>query len=236
MLQLPNIAGPAVGIQFPEGSIRNPLQRQARVDRGLGQEVIAKDPDVIRPLLQANGFHADDVQPVEQVEAKTARFDLLLQVPVRGGDHANVHRNRIVAADRHDLPLLQDPQQLGLQVQVEFANFVQKNRAASRRSETAHRGMHRAGKCAFHMTKQLAGKEATGDRGTVDRNKGLVRPGRMIVHSSCDKLLAGAAGAGHQDVVIVSSDLQNTLADSLCPSRFTDNFVYGIGVIHELSQ
>ena len=77
-----------------------------------------------------SGGHVDldDVEPVEQVLAELALLDLLLQVLVRRGDHADVHLDALVAADPLELPLLEDAEQLGLHGRRDVADLVEEDR------------------------------------------------------------------------------------------------------------
>ncbi len=86
---------------------------------------------------------------------------------------ANIDRNRIVPTNRHNLLLLKNSQQLGLEFEVEFAYFVKEDRAAGSRTKTTHRSVRGACKRTFHVTEQLACEEATGNRGTINWNERL---------------------------------------------------------------
>ena len=59
------------------------------------------------------------------------------EIVVRCRQNANVHRNRIAAADALDFVFLQDPQQRDLRVGGQISDLVQKNGAAVRGFKTA---------------------------------------------------------------------------------------------------
>ena len=59
------------------------------------------------------------------------------EIAVGGGDHADIHFGSLIAAHGPDFLLLQDPQQLGLHLQGQFADLIEKDRAAVRRLEQA---------------------------------------------------------------------------------------------------
>ena len=63
-----------------------------------------------------------------------------MQVAVRGGQHADVDVDRLARADPLERFLLQHPQQLGLQRQIDLGDLVQQDRAAVGRLEAARAG------------------------------------------------------------------------------------------------
>ncbi|HKY35525.1 MAG TPA: hypothetical protein VJN18_06290 [Polyangiaceae bacterium] len=52
------------------------------------------------------------------------------QISVGGRDHARIDALGLDAADAPHLAFLEDPQQLGLQLETELADFVEEQRAA----------------------------------------------------------------------------------------------------------
>ena len=79
-----------------------------------------------------------------------------MQVAVGGGDHADVDSGRFGRADSLEFALLQDPQQLGLQFRIEFADLVEKQRSAVGQFEAAHLVGDRAGERSLDVAEQLA--------------------------------------------------------------------------------
>ena len=71
----------------------------------------------------------------------------------------------VVTADRRDHAILEDPQELGLQFEVQLANFVQEDRSAFRRAEAAHRVVRGPGKCPLEMPEHVAGEQGPRDHG-----------------------------------------------------------------------
>lgn len=82
-----------------------------------------------RPLPQGRHLDVDHVEPVIEVLPEFALLDLLPEVPVGGCNDAHVHMKRLGAADPGDLSLLDDPQQLDLQVQIQLSDLVQEQGA-----------------------------------------------------------------------------------------------------------
>src|SRR6516225_6588694 len=83
-------------------------------------------------LPQRRDADAHNVQTEIEVPPERAFLDGFLQVPVGGSDHPGVEGCALVGAHRPDLPLLQGPQQLRLQLDRQLSHFVQEKCAALR--------------------------------------------------------------------------------------------------------
>ena len=70
------------------------------------------------------------MEAVEEVLAEAALGDELIEVGVGGRHHPHVDVNRAGLADRQNLPGLEKPEQLRLQVQRHLADLVEEERAA----------------------------------------------------------------------------------------------------------
>jgi tRNA A-37 threonylcarbamoyl transferase component Bud32/tetratricopeptide (TPR) repeat protein len=102
--------------------------------RHLGRQPFQKEnrqhQDVAGPLAQRRKPQRDHIQAVVEVAAETSLGDQGGEVAVGGGGQPQVDTDRPRAADALELALLQHAQQLGLQHLWQFANLVQKERAA----------------------------------------------------------------------------------------------------------
>ena len=119
------------------------------------REVVGQGADVLGPLAQRGQAQVHDIQAIEQVFAEGAVLDRLGQVAVGGGDDADVHLDRLGAADAVDLALLDGAQQLGLQAGIHLADFVQQQGAAIGFLELADAPGDGAGEGAFLMAEQF---------------------------------------------------------------------------------
>ena len=90
------------------------LRRGAELD-ALGQEVVGQGHDLLPALAQGWDVHRHDVEAVEEVFAEVAGVHGLLEVPVGGGDDADIHLDRARAPHPAELALLEDTQELGLE-------------------------------------------------------------------------------------------------------------------------
>ena len=94
---------------------------------------------------------------------------------------------------------LQEAQQIGLNIDVEVADLVEKQRAAVGRFDEAMLARGRAGEGALFVTEELGGDQIGRQRRAIDGNEWPRAPQRMIVDRLCRQFLARAAFAGDQD-------------------------------------
>ena len=92
-------------------------------------EVIDEQRDVFGPLAERRHGDREHIQPVPQVRPEPARAHLLVEDPVRGCDESHVGLQRHVAPDALEFAVLDGAQQLGLQVERQFADLVEEQRA-----------------------------------------------------------------------------------------------------------
>src|SRR5215813_3457060 len=100
------------------------------------------------------------MQAVVEIAAACPLFDHLLQVAVPGGNHADINLLCPSAAQALKLVLLQYAQQLGLKIERNVANFIQKQRALVRKLETARLAHDGAGESAFFVPEEFALQQA----------------------------------------------------------------------------
>src|SRR5262245_7987445 len=108
-------------------------------------------------------MNVEDVNAIEQVLAKAALFDSAPEVGVGRRDHAHVQPHRFHATDAVDLPLLQNPQQLGLELERQVSDFVQKDGAAVGLLEAADARLPCVGERALDVSEQLVFEQRGGD-------------------------------------------------------------------------
>src|SRR5580704_13132570 len=99
------------------------LVGQSLVVPDLAQEMVRKGGNVFPALTQGRQGDLQDVETVEQVLAKASGGDTLRQQAMGGGDDTDIDRDTLVATDRCDPVIFEDPQQLGLHGEVHVANL-----------------------------------------------------------------------------------------------------------------
>src|SRR2546430_5059689 len=97
-----------------------------------------------------------------QVGPEAAALDVLLEVAVRRGDDAHVHRDRLRPADGDRLALLEHAEQLHLRRGGHLTDLVQEEGATARRREQTLLVAHRARERALDVSEQLRLEQALG--------------------------------------------------------------------------
>ena len=162
--------------------------------------------NVFPPFPERRNDDGNDVQTVEQVLLEPAVGHHLQQIPVGGGDHADVDLFGPFRPQRFDLALLQHPQQLRLQRRAHGPDLVQKDRAAVGQRELALLRRRRAGKRAAHVAEELRLQQRFGDRRAIHLDERHVALRTTVVNRTRDELLAGAGFAGNEDRALALGD------------------------------
>ena len=77
---------------------------------------VRQQADVVAALAQRRQLDGKNIEPVIKILAEFAFPRRLLEIPIGGGDHANIDFLRPRAAHRLKLPFLQHAQQLHLEL------------------------------------------------------------------------------------------------------------------------
>ena len=137
----------------------------------------------------------EHAQAIVKIAAKRARGDHFGEVAICGGHQADIHANRLRAAQSLKLLFLKNAQKFGLQLERDIADFVQKNRAAVRQLEPADALRDRSGKRAALVPEQFRFEQAGGNRGAIDFDERAFAPRAQIVDRAGDQFLARAGFA-----------------------------------------
>ena len=199
--------------QHRQGVLVDPRHAPPGPLRGGVEERVRQLRQVLGPVPQRGELQRQHVQPVEQVLAELPRGDHRLQVAVRGGDHADVHGDRFVAADPLERPLLEDPQQLHLRLRGDVADLVQEQRPAVRLFEPAGPVPVGPGEGPFDVAEQLAFEQRRGERRAMHGHQRLRGPGAVGVDELGEQFLPRAALAPEQHARVAAGDLAGGLED-----------------------
>ena len=148
--------------------------------------------DVFASLAQRRERNREDAQPIVQVVAEGAVGDRLAQIPVRGRNDAHVHLLGGRRADALEAPFLQDAQQLGLEIERQIADFVEKQRPAMGQLESALARGDRARERAARVAEELAFDQRRRQRRAVDDDQRVAAPRPVHVDRAREQLLARA--------------------------------------------
>ena len=186
------------------GVARQQLHRLARdvelaPPAALGLEEVAQEGrNVLGSLAQGRHVEAQDVEAVVEVEPELALLGHGPQVAVGRRHHPAVGADRLVAADRAHLPLLQHAQQLALHHAAHVPDLVEEERPLAGHHEQTLVVLGRAREAASPVPEELALEQAVRDRRAVLGQEGLAVVDPAGVDLLGDQLLAGAALAGDQ--------------------------------------
>src|SRR5207249_7643936 len=168
-------------------------------------------------------LHADDVEAVVEVGAELPFLDRGREVAVRGGDDADVDRDRLHAADAQELAMLEYAQQLRLRRRAHLADLVEEERPLVRELELAELLRVRVGERALLVAEELALEQRLRDGGAVERDQRAVGARAPVVDRLGDQLLAGAALTGDEDRGAELRDGFDRLEDLLHLRRAADD-------------
>ena len=136
------------------------------------EKIFQKDSDVFFSRAQRRHFNLQHIQTVIQVLPKALFFNSLQKILIRRRDDPHVQIDHPIAANTHDLPLLNDTQQLRLHSRRNISDLVQKNRPVIRPFKiTDFPVFVRSGKRAADIAEELGFQQIFGDRCTVHADK-----------------------------------------------------------------
>ena len=135
-----------------------------------------------------------------QIGAKAPFHHLLAQIAVRRRQHPHIDPQAAVIADALNIAILQHAQQLRLQRQRQFANFIKEQGAVISHLKFTAAVADSPGKRPFHMAKQLALRHAFRQRRAVEIDQRVSRPRRALMHRLRHQLFPGAGFAADQYV------------------------------------
>ena len=148
---------------------------------------------VTAALAQGRNVQGNDIQPKVQVFAEGTVFVGRFQIAVGGRNHAHIDLHPLITAHRTNLFFLQHPQQLGLQLHGQFADFVEEDGAPVGGLEQSLLRFQRSGKSSLFVTKKLALDQRGHQRSAVDGDKRTIAKGPAEMHCPGHQFLARAA-------------------------------------------
>ena len=116
VLQLPNIARPAIAQQQRMGRHSQLAGRAVDLLAGLAQKVLGQQQNIHAALTQRWHQQIEDVEAVVQILAEGALPHHALQVAVGSTKHSHIDLYFALAANAPKASIAEEPQQLGLQI------------------------------------------------------------------------------------------------------------------------
>src|SRR5262245_37231005 len=154
--------------------------------------------DVLAPVAERRHGNRKHVQAVEQILPELLLVDERGQVAVGRGNQACVSAKRPSAAQAFELALLKDPQELGLELDRNLADFVEEDRPAVGELESADPLADRTRERSLLVSEQLTLEKARGNRGAIQLDERVVTASAQLMDRSRDQFLARSGLAGNQ--------------------------------------
>src|SRR5438876_2269562 len=192
VLELPHVSRPGIARERRHGVGGDGLDALVHATRELLHEVSDERRNVLWPLAERWKRDREDVQAIVQIVPERAGGDHLFEVPVRGCDYSDVDALRTRATEPLELPLLEHPQQLRLQLERDVADLVEEERSAVGQLETADPLRDGPGESAALVAEELALEQPRRDGGAVDLDERPPSAPAQVVKGAGDQLLAGA--------------------------------------------
>ncbi len=111
---------------------------------------------VLQLIPERRQFDFKGVDAIPKIFAELAGRDHFVQMPVGGADHAHIAGERLVIAHAADLAAFQEAEQFGLERLGQFADFIQKERAAIGQFNKSGAMFVGAGEGPFAMAEKFA--------------------------------------------------------------------------------
>ena len=142
------------------------------------EKVSGERPHVVATFTQRRKMNLDGVQTKQQILTKTPGLRLGGYVGICGSKHTRADATGVRGSDAFQLARFQDAQELGLQVEGNVRDLIEKKCAAVSKLEAADAVGAGIGEGAFYMAKEFAFEEAFGKTSGVDRDHGFAGAGR----------------------------------------------------------
>ena len=181
ILELPNIAWPAVSLKRADG-ILSKTQMLPPLAFGVPlHKVVRQNRNVSLALAERWKLESRHVKAVEQVGAEAVFADGRLKRRVCAGDYAGVKRFFLGPPEAPEAAVLNHTQQLRLELQGKLSNLVEKNGPGTRHLEKPALQRSRISERARLVTEQLALEQCLGNSCAIYRDErfGLAWARRM---------------------------------------------------------
>ena len=156
-------------VQRLRGKAAN-IFRKGRI--GLGNKMMDKQRNIIFTLFKAGQSNGNYIQTIIEILAKLSTGDTIFQIPVGGGNNADIQINGTGAADPEYLSFLENVQKLYLHGQRHLTDFIKQNCTAGGRFQQTDLSAHRTGKGPLFMAEQFTADKVFGKTTAVEIDKG----------------------------------------------------------------
>jgi len=211
VLQFAHIAGKVILLQPCNGAFRKGSGRQLIFTRIHAYKKSGQFQHVIPAFAQRRQTQGNNVQPKIQVLTELALFYPAFKIAVGCGKHAHINLDGLGAAHAVDLALLKHTEELCLQGQIHFRNFIKQEGAAIGKFKLARLAGNGASERTFLVPKKLALKQVFRQGGAVHSHKGLLRSLAHGMQIAGKHFLTSTRFAGNQHCSARSGHLTGQL-------------------------
>ena len=168
----------------------------------------------------------ENIDAMEEVLAKFSVVNQRFQVAMCGHDYADVHGDRLVAADAFDFAFFEHAQKLCLHGERHVSDFVQEDRAAFGLLEFSEMAGGGASEGSLFVSEEFGLDELSGNGRAVQRNERTARSRASIVKSAGNKFLAGAGFTKNAHTRFAGRDTVDLRHDFLHGIAGPDHFMF----------
>ena len=162
--------------------------------------------DIFGTLAQRRNAKLKLSETMKEILAEAAFAHRGFEILVGGGNDADIHLDLAMPAETVEGLAIEHAQQLDLRLQLQFADFVEEERALVGQFEESGLGSVSAAERAFFVSEQFALHQIFGKRGAVDVDPRTAAAMRRLMNRASDEFLAGTGLAGDQNGFRVAGD------------------------------
>ena len=213
VFEFADVAGPVPVDQSAQGFRGDLIDGAAHFLGVFAGEVAGEDGDVVGPVSERGRGDGEDFEAVVEITPEELVAHHFGEVPIGGGDEANVDGNGANAAEAFEGFLLQGAEELGLEIERDVADFVEEQGSAVGHFEAADFLGEGAGEGAAFVAEEFTFEKAGGDGGAVECNEREISAGAEAMDGAGDEFLAGAGFAEDENGGVCWGDDLDLLLD-----------------------
>src|SRR5262249_28488267 len=172
-----------------EGLDRDRINVPIQATGELVNEVMHERFDVLGSIPKGRYRDREDVEAVVEIVPELLGSNHRAEITVRRGDHAHIDPECARPTETVELAFLQHPEQLGLQLQGNLADLVEKQGTAVRELEPADTLCDRARERTALVAEELALEQARWNGGTVHLDERALPTRAGVVDGAGNQLL-----------------------------------------------